>query len=251
MSSFGLLLRDWRQRRRMSQLDLALEAEVSARHLSFLETGRARPSRPMILRLAEVLEAPLAARTDLLRSAGFAAAYSAAPLDDESLAPVREALLRLMTNHAPYPAMLLTRTWDLVDANQSAHVMFGGAAAGTNAIELLLTDGALRSRVLNLAEVMRAMVIRLHAESRVAGGDPRLDALAKRLGNDPMLVDDPDTDRIGPRHPFVPIRLRRDGSELALLSATAEIGTAESVTVRDLHLELFFPADEVTRDYFG
>jgi transcriptional regulator with XRE-family HTH domain len=233
----------------MSQLELALEAEVSARHISFLETGRSRPSRPMILRLSEVLEAPLATRNDLLEAAGFAAAYSAAPLDDNALAPVRDALSRLMTNHSPYPALLFTRHWDLVDANDSGRVMFNGLDGGVNAIELLLTDAALRARVVNLGATLRAMAARLRAESRHVGGDARLDGLAVRLAEDPTAANGGD-DVTGPRHPFTPIRLRSDAGELAFLTATAELGTAESITLRDLHLELFFPADGATRAFF-
>jgi transcriptional regulator with XRE-family HTH domain len=249
VTQFGDLLRDWRERRRMSQLDLALESDVSARHISFLETGRSRPSRTMILRLAEVLEAPLPMRNDLLEAAGFAAAYSAAPLGDVALAPVRDALARLMMNHSPYPALLLTRHWDLVDANESGRAMFDGLDGGVNAIELLLTDAALRARVINLGVILRAMTARLRAESRHVGGDERLDGLAARLAADPTVIAAGDEEMIGPRHPFTPIRLRSDTGELAFLTATAELGTAESITLRDLHLELFFPADEATRAF--
>jgi transcriptional regulator with XRE-family HTH domain len=249
--SFGHLLRDWRERRRLSQLDLALDADVSARHLSFLETGRARPSRRMILRLAEVLEAPLVSRNELLDAAGFAPAFSSAPLEAEELAPVRDALARLMDGHAPYPALLFNRHWDLVDANDAGRLLFGDPATGTNAIDLLLTDQALRSRIVNLAETLRSMATRLRAESRHLGGDPRLDALAARLANDPAVVEGTDADAdAAPRHPFTPIRVRTDAGELAFLTATAEIGTAESITIRDLHLELLFPADATTRAAF-
>ena len=234
----------------MSQLELALEADVSARHISFLETGRSRPSQPMILRLAEVLEAPLATRNDLLGAAGFAAAYSAAPLADDALVAVREALTRLMTRHEPYPALLFTRHWDLVDANAPGRAMFDGLDGGANAIELLLTDAALRERVVNLGATLRAMSTRFRAESRHIGGDPRLDDLAARLAADPTAIAAEDEETIGPRHPFTPIRLRSDLGELAFLTATAELGTADSITLRDLHLELFFPADEATRAVF-
>ena len=250
MTAFGPLLRGWRERRRLSQLDLALSADVSARHVSFLETGRARPSRAMILRLAEVLEAPLESRNDLMEAAGFAAVYSSVPLDDDALAPVREALSRMMEGHAPYPALLFTRHWDVVDANEGGWAMFGAEAAGTNAIKLLLTDEALRRRVVNLGETLAAMLTRLRAESRHVGGDPRLDELAGRLAADPAVAAVAADDGVGPRHPFLPVRLRSDTGELAFFTATAEIGTAQSITLRDLHLELFFPADAATRAVF-
>lgn len=249
-TTFGELLRDWRERRRLSQLDLALSADVSARHISFLETGRARPSRVMIQRLAEVLEAPLANRNDLLEAAGFAAVYSRAPLDDDSLAPVRDALVHMMRNHLPYPALLFTRHWDIVDANEMGRAMFGGSPAGTNAIELLLADTALRERIVNLAETLRGMIARLRVESRHTGGDVRLDDLANRLAADPVVAGSAVDNDLIQRHPFLPVRVRSDAGELVLFTATAEIGTAQAISLRDLHLELFFPADAATRTHF-
>lgn len=249
-ATYGDVLRDWRERRRMSQLDLAQTADVSARHVSFLETGRARPSRPMVHRLAEVLDAPLEERNEMLEAAGFAPAYSRAPLDDESLAPVRGALLRLMHNHLPYPALVFTRCWDLLDANETGRALFGGSPAGTNAIELLLTDSALRGRIVNLAEMLAGMIDRLNAESRHAGGDARLDGFVARLAADPALAGRTNVDDGGPRHPFLRVRVRSDTSELVMFTATAEIGSARAISLRDLHLELFFPADEQTQTFF-
>ena len=249
-TTFGELLRDWRGRRHLSQLDLALSADVSARHVSFLETGRARPSRVMIQRLAEVLDTPLAQRNDLLEAAGYVAAYSRAPLDDDELAPVRDALARLMRSHMPYPALLFTRHWDVVDANEMGRALFGGTPIGANAIELLLTDPALRGRVVNLGQTLRGMIVRLEAESRHIGGDPRLDGLVSRLAADPVLAGPSDDEDLGQRHPFLPVRVRSDAGELVLFTATAEIGTAQAISLRDLHLELFFPADAATKTYF-
>lgn len=249
-TTFGELLRGWRERRRLSQLELALSADVSARHVSFLETGRARPSRAMIQRLAEVLDAPLAQRNDLLEAAGFVAAYSRAPLDDDALAPVRDALARLMRSHMPYPAILFTRHWDVVDANEMGRALFGGSPTGANAIELLLTDPALRGRVVNLAETLQGMITRLRAESRHVGGDSRLDALVARLAADAAVTGSPDEAYLGQRHPFLPVRVLSDAGELLMFTATVEIGTAQAISLRDLHLELFFPADASTQTYF-
>jgi hypothetical protein len=128
--------------------------------------------------------------------------------------------------------------------------MFDGLDGGVNAIELLLTDAALRARVVNLGVTLRAMSARLRAESRHVGGDARLDALAARLAADPTVIVADTEEVIGPRHPFTPIRLRTDAGEPAFLTATAELGTAESITLRDLHLELFYPADAATRAFF-
>jgi transcriptional regulator with XRE-family HTH domain len=250
-TTFGSLLREWRERRRLSQLELALTAEVSARHISFLETGRARPSRAMVLRLAEVVDAPLAERNEMLEVAGFAAVYSRAPLDDVSLAPVRDALSRLMYNHMPYPALLFTRHWDVVAANDAGQALFGGSPEGINAIELLLSDDVLRQRIVNLGEVLHGMVSRMRAESRLSGGDARLDGFVARLSADQALVGAAGLDDYSPEHPFLRVRVRHPAGELALFTATAELGAAQSVTLRDLHLELFFPADDATRSTFG
>jgi transcriptional regulator with XRE-family HTH domain len=247
---FGSLLREWRERRRMSQLELALSADVSARHVSFLETGRARPSRAMILRLTEVLDTPLANRNDLLEAAGFVAAYSRAPLDDAALAPARNALTRVMHNQMPYPALLFTRHWDIVDANLTGRMMFASPESGANGIELFLTDTVLRDRIVNLAETLRGVMGRLSAESRQTGGDPRLDHLVERLGADPAIAAGSDDDQPAPVEPFLPIRIRSEAGDLSLLTATAELGTAQAIALSDLHLELFFPADAATERYF-
>src|SRR5687768_18316590 len=118
--SVGVLLRDWRQRRRLSQLDLAVEAEVSARHLSFVETGRSKPSRELVLHLAEHLEVPLRERNSLLLAAGYAPVYAETPLDADTMQPVRAALDKVLAGHEPYPAVIVDRRWDLVSANASA-----------------------------------------------------------------------------------------------------------------------------------
>lgn len=249
-ASFGPLLREWRDRRRLSQLELGLAADVSSRHVSFLETGRARPSRAMILRLSDVLDVPLASRNELLEAAGFVAAYSRAPLDHRALAPARSALARVMHNQMPYPALLLTRHWDIVDANETGRLMFGSLETGTNGIEQLLTDMALRERVVNLAETLRGVMGRLSAESRQVGGDPRLDDLVGRLAADPTVATRGDDVQPVPVEPFLPIRIHSEAGELSLLTATAELGSAQAIALSDLRLELFFPADEATERYF-
>jgi hypothetical protein len=156
----------------------------------------------------------------------------------------------MMRNHLPYPALLFTRHWDIVDGNEMGRAMFGGSPAGTNAIEQLLTDAALRERIVNLAETLRGMQTRLRAESRHAGGDARLDDLAARVAADPLVAGRGEPDDATQRHPFLTVRVRSDAGELVMFTATAEIGTAQAISLRDLHLELFFPADHATRIYF-
>ncbi len=203
----------------------------------------------MILRLTEVLDIPLASRNDLLEAAGFVAAYSRASLDDAALAPARNALTRVMHNQMPYPALLFTRHWDIVDANDTGRMMFASPESGANGIELFLTDMALRARIVNLAETLRGVMVRLSAESRQVGGDPRLDHLVDRLAADPAIAARGD-DQPAPVEPFLQLRIRAEASELRLLTATAELGTAQAVALSDLHLELFFPADQATERFF-
>jgi len=177
-AQFGTHLKDWRRARRLSQLDLALMADVSARHVSFLETGRARPSRDMVLRLARTLEVPLKERNDLLSAAGFAPAYRARDLSDAELTPLRHAIEHLLAGHDPYPAYVLDRTWDLVDANVGARRLLGGllpadapADARPNMVRLLLKPGPLRDAMVNWDEVARLTLLRLRREVRDTGGD--------------------------------------------------------------------------------
>lgn len=250
VSPFGALLKDWRERRRLSQLDLALSADVSARHVSFLETGRAKPSRAMIERLSEALDAPLPARNDFFEAAGFAPRYASAPLNEAALAPVRAALFRMMHNHAPFPAVLFTRRWDFIDANDAGRALFGAAAANENLMDRLENDDALRASILNWSEVARAMAQRLRADARRAGGDAQLETYAERLlANVAQPAND--ADHAGARDPFIPVRLKFGETELSFLTAIVEIGSAQDITVADLHLELFFPADESTEQAFA
>jgi transcriptional regulator with XRE-family HTH domain len=241
MSDFGAQLKDWRQRRRLSQLDLALECGVSARHLSFLETGRSRPSRAMVLTLAEALGAPRTARNGLLTAAGFAAAYGAAPLEAEAMAPVRAALDRLITGHDPYPAMAMDRLWRLVEMNASAARLFGaaGLTPGDSLLEALF-DPATRAMIENWAEVGHHALTRIRAESTAAGGVPELDLAASQLAADPDIAAHvPAT----PLPPVVPTIYRAGDLRLSLFSIFAQFGSAEDIALADLKIELMYPAD--------
>lgn len=245
-SDFGKLLRDWRQRRRMSQLSLALEAEVSARHISFLETGRSAPSRDMIHRLAEGLELPLEIRNSFLGSAGFSPAFRASGWDSAELAPLRTSLTRLMEAHAPFPALLLDRHFNVLDTNSTGALFLQGRTPGpnTNLVEIMLSDPAARAPILNWDEMAPAMLTRLQAESRHAGGDPVLDAFADQLAG---LIR-PGVQHLVPNTPCLTVRYAMgDGVELTLFSSVMEVSSAFDVTISDLRLELFFPADDHSR----
>jgi len=244
--AFGKLLKDWRQRRRMSQLSLALETDVSARHISFLETGRSTPSRDMIHRLAEGLELPLEIHNSFLGSAGFSPAFRASGWDSAELAPLKASLTRLMEAHAPFPALLLDRHFNVLDANATGALFLQGRAPApdTNLIDIMLSDPAARAPILNWDEMAPAMLTRLQAESRHAGGDPVLDAFADRLAR----MIEPGPTHLVPNTPCLTVRYDLgDGIALTLFSTVMEVSSAFDVTISDLRLELFFPADDHSR----
>jgi transcriptional regulator with XRE-family HTH domain len=247
----GPLLRDWRSRRRLSQMELALDADVSARHLSFVETGRSKPSRELLLQLAEHLEVPLRERNALLLAAGYAPAYAERPLGDEAMAPVLEALERLLKGHEPFPAVAVDRQWELVSANAPALALLTDGIAPhlleppANTLRISLHPEGLAPRIVNLAEYSSHLLHLVDREA-AATGDPALVALREELAGYPGVDARP-----RPHDPaeslFIPLRLRGpNGAELSFFSTIARFGTALDVTVAELAIESFFPADEAT-----
>ncbi|MFY0638055.1 helix-turn-helix domain-containing protein [Maricaulis maris] len=240
---FGPCLRDWRQRRRYSQLALSLEANVSARHISFLEGGRARPSRAMVQTLAECLDIPFEARNTLLAAAGFMPVYARTPLEAGQLEPIRQALTRMMHAHTPAPALILDSRWTVLDANLTGALLLGADWQTDNClIDRLVNQPDLRAPILNWPEVAAVMATRLRAESRQAGGDTGLDALAARL--EPFAANPADVD---PDQPILTLRYATPLGELTLFTLVAELSSAQDLTLRDLRLEIFLPADEDSR----
>ncbi|HET6951043.1 MAG TPA: helix-turn-helix domain-containing protein [Acidimicrobiales bacterium] len=246
----GPRLRDWRLRRRLSQLDLANQATVSARHLSFVETGRSKPSRELVLHLAEHLDVPLRERNGLLLAAGYAPTYPQTPLEATEMAPVRDALDKILAGHRPFPAIVVDRHWDLVTANEPAiGIMSDGVAKDLmapplNTLRVSLHPQGLAPRIVNLAQYAAHLVDRLRREAE-AYGDPRLAALHDELTGYPGVAgsDSPD-DTAGEL--FVPLVLRTDQGILTFFSTLATFGTARDITVEELAVESFFPADEAT-----
>ena len=250
----GPLLREWRRRRRLSQLELALEAGVSARHLSFIETGRSRPSAEMVLHLSERLDVPLRDRNALLLAAGHAPAYAQHDLDAPELGPVRDALDRVLEGHAPNPALVVDRHWGLVAANDAVGVLIAGAAPHlleppVNVLRLSLHPEGVAPRIANLPEWRAHLLDRLGREA-VASGDPALAALHEELAAypsaGPPVVPDLEASAIA-----VPLRLRHAGTQLAFISTVTTFGTAVDVTVSELSIESFFPADAATAAALG
>ena len=247
----GTLLRDWRRRRRLSQLDLALEAGISARHLSFVETGRSRPSRQMVLHLAEQLDVPLRDRNQLLLAAGFAPAYGERGLDAPELEPVRDAIDRVLEGHEPYPAVVVDRWWDLVAANRSIALFTAGAASDlleppVNVLRLALHPEGTAPRIVNLAEFRAHLLDRLRRHVALTA-DERLAELYAEVSGYPAPAGDHGAGAAAGEI-AVPLRLRapEGDRELRLFSTIATFGTALDVTVAELAIEAFFPADPET-----
>jgi transcriptional regulator with XRE-family HTH domain len=242
----GTLLREWRQRRHLSQLDLAIEADVSSRHLSFIETGRAKPTRDMILRLAEHLDVPLRERNKLLLAAGLAPAFPERTLASPDLGAVRAALARVLAGHEPYPAVVINRHWELVDANAAVALLTDGAAAHlleppVNVLRLSLHPDGMAPRITNLPQWRAHLLGRLHRQAQVTG-DPVLTDLHAELAAYPGGVSAGDVADV-----IVPLRyLSSSGAELSFISITAVVGTPMDITVEELAIESFYPADAAT-----
>lgn len=254
-SPIGGLLRAWRERRRLSQMALALDAEISTRHLSFLETGRARPSRDMVLRLAEHLRVPLREQNALLLAAGFAPQYPQRPLADESLRSVREMVQRVLDGHAPYPALAVDRYWNLQAANRAVMPLLAGVDASlleppVNVLRLSLLPHGLAPQIVNLPEWRAHLLARLRHEAELTA-DAQLRALLTELGG-----AEPTTRRsarsvtvatasVG-QQLAVPLILDTPLGRLHFISTTMVFGSAVDVTLSELAIESFFPADQET-----
>jgi transcriptional regulator with XRE-family HTH domain len=243
----GAALHGWRTRRRVSQLELALRARTTQRHVSFIESGRSVPGRAMILRLAEALEIPLRERNALLLAAGYAPVFPEKSLEDPALAPVREALDRILDGHLPYPAVVTDRNADVVSANQAFTALTSDAAPELrqppiNLSRLLLHPRGLAPQIVNLDEWAWHVIDAVRNRASRTSNE-RLDALADELEE---LVPSPP--RSNPDHIgfAVPLRLRWRDSELHLLTTLTHFGTAHDVTVAELGLEAFLPADAST-----
>ena len=249
---FGIHLRHWRRHRRLSQLDLAHEAQVSTRHLSYVETGRAEPSREMVLRLAERLEVPLRERNALLVAAGYAPMYRQRSLDDPALAAARRAVERVLKGHEPFPALAIDRHWNLVAHNALVPLLMAGAApalleAPINVLRLSLHPDGLAPRIANLAQ-WRAHLLERLQQQIAATGDSALAALHDELAAYPQPAASHDTPAAGGElaHVLVPFQLVTPEGVLSFISTTTIFGTPVDVTLQELAVESFFPADSKT-----
>jgi len=245
----GDQLRHWRQRRRLSQLELAVQAQISTRHLSFVETGRSHPTAAMIRRITEELDVPLRERNQLLLAGGYAPSYSQRELAGPELAMILESLRAVLAGHGPFPALVLNRWWELIDSNPAVDVLVAGCAPElleppVNVLRLSLHPAGLAPRIVNLGQ-WRARLLQQLQHRIDATGDNRLIELAQELRGYPG-------DRVGPAPtglPVLPLVLRADDRELSFFSMAAAVETATDVTVSELVLEAFYPADAATAAY--
>lgn len=256
-STFPSLLRSWRQKRRLSQLELALESGVSQRHVSFLESGRSRPSRAMILQLSETLAVPLRERNDLLVSAGFAPVFRTRPLEDPQMNQVLTAVRRMLANHEPYPAIAVDRAWTIRLSNGSfdrLETMLGAdlwarvGGPSRNLLRLFFHPKGIRPQMLNWHTVAPLLWHRARREAEALGGEDMKAVLAElstqqdmeslRVAEDTALV------------PVLPLELTLGGVRLSLFSVISTFGTAQDVTADELRIESLFPADGATEKLF-
>jgi transcriptional regulator with XRE-family HTH domain len=246
----GNLIREWRTRRHLSQMALASDAAVSTRYLSFIETGRARPSREMVLHLAEELQVPLLERNGLLMAAGFAPFFPQRSLEDEEMAPVREALDRFLEAHLPYPAAAVDRHWNLVAANRAIDRLTEGVAPEllappANVFRIALHPEGIAPRILNFAEWSGALIARVSRQAALTG-DPELQELFEELSQYPGVSAERHIDG---SQPLLMHRLRLAGEDLSFFSTVTTFGTAVDVTLAELTLEAFYPADAKTKEF--
>jgi transcriptional regulator with XRE-family HTH domain len=258
-SAFGRVLREWRRTRGVSQLDLALASEVSQRHISFLESGRARPSRDMVLRLATVLDIPLRAQNVLLTAAGFAPIYEERELGDLEMRQVRKALDYLLHQHEPYPVLVIDRHWNLLMSNEAAarvlawlrdpatlpaHLSTGGRL---NLLRALCHPDGLRPYIQNWPTVAGWLIERAHRE---AAGDGQNDTTMALLREVLAYPEVPRAWQVpnweGPHEPLLTVVLAKDSRVLQFFTTITTFGTPHDIALQELRLESFFPADEVT-----
>lgn len=250
--AFGELLRRWRTLRSFSQLELALAADVSSRHVSFMETGRARPSADMVSRLAEALTLPLRERNALLLAAGFAPGYEERPLAAPELSRARQAIELILEHQEPYPAFVLSQHWDVVMRNRASDRVFGwllrGRARDRNIMRQVFSDEGLRPLIVNWDEVARDMVQHLHGQALQTPSDRALAALRSEILASPNAPARPGDVSLSPA-PLLTAIYARDGKELRFFSTLSTFGAPYDVTLEELRIESTFPADAATDEF--
>jgi transcriptional regulator with XRE-family HTH domain len=245
----GALLQSWRRARQLSQLTLSTRANISSRHLSFVETGRASPSREMILRLARVLDVPLRERNALLLAAGFAPVYAESKMEDGALAAVRHALDAILRQQEPYPAVVMNRWWDILRTNDAAARFFGlllgepSSKAPPNVLRMMFDPEALRPFVTNWDEVGESLIHRVSREAVGGVPDEKTKALlAEILGYPGVPRAWGSATPTAPLLPIIPVRFAKDGQRFDFFSTVTTLGTPQDITAQEIRIECFFPA---------
>lgn len=256
MSDIGPLLKHWRNARRLSQLTLAAQASVSIRHLCFLETGRARPSRAMVLRLAEVLDVPLRERNTLLLSAGFSPQYQESPLDAPALSAARGALDAILAQQEPFPALVMDRSWDIQHTNAAARRFFAylndeqeaTPLGPPNVLRRMFHPDGIRRHISNWHEVAEALIRRVRKEALGGVTDERAQRILDEVLDYPGVPQELRTlDPATPQLPIVPVHYVRAGRRFDYFSTVTTLGTPQDVTLQELRIECFFPMNDQTR----
>ena len=252
---FARLLKSWRETRKFSQLDLALTSRISQRHVSFLESGRARPSREMVLQLAEALEVPLRERNTLLTAAGFAAMYRETDLQSAAMAPVRDALQLMITNLEPNPATVVDREWNVLMRNEAAFRVFSLAGdleqlwrkvcgdGPRNILKLTFHPDGFRPYIANFAEAAPVLLNRTRREAAACGSEKLLQLIDEILAYPGIPEEWKAPDWQAPPPPVLPIELAKGDLRLKLFSMITTFGTPQDITTDELRVETFFPAD--------
>ena len=251
--SAGTLLKKWRKQRRYSQLQLAVELDISSKHISFIETGRALPSKAMILKIGLFLSIPKREINRVLNSAGFAPAYTDLSINHETLKPVIEAIEQIIENHQPYPALVLNLDWDIVNANNAAKTLMKnlGFSMHTNLIEAIISDQPTQShpsKIINWHEASSLVLMRLRAEISSFGEFNRLQELEQKLSD--CLPPNQDIFNVEPSQTVLSTQFHVDNKELSFFSIIAQLGTVQDVTLSEFKVELMFPADDATKGFY-
>ena len=246
----GAQLKSWRERRRLTQLELSSTAGVSTRHLSFIETGRSKPSKDMIIHLSECLEVPLRQRNTLLLAGGHAPAYSESALAETPMSAVSDAINRIVDAHDPYPAVVVDHQWDLIVGNRAVSILTEGAASfllepPVNVLRLSLHPEGMAERIVNLAQWRNHVIARLRREVEVTA-DAQLGALLEELLTYPSGGEWHENES----SLLVPLRIRAGDTELAMFSTTTVFGTPRDVTLAEIAIECFYPSDRETAEFF-
>lgn len=248
--SIGCIVRAWRKLRRYSQLQLAIELGISGKHVSFIETGRSIPSRAMILKIGAFLFLPKREINRGLCSAGYAPAYAELPIAHDDLTPVFNAIDQMLINHMPYPAIVLNQDWDLVKVNESAKkLLFDlGFYGHINLIEALISDNPESSKIVNWYESASLVLMRLRNEISMLGGSERLEELEGRLAS--CINSNDNVIDLDERRAILPIKFHLYDGVLSFFSIISQLGTIQDVTVSEFRIELMFPSDESTKEFY-